>query len=239
MTTLVHYTESYVKIEKLTNSPSNALCYLCGARLANSKDHLFPVCLFPDPKPTNLPRRLPACSECNHGLSKDEELFRVVVASGMAYENEAGFRIWTERIRPDLQGRRRGLKPLLQSQTKLARVVSESGAILGHTLILETDPEPINRVLRKIARGLYFLDTGQVLPNDVQILVGYAAGQPERFTSPPLDEAIRGAKRVDLGNGVVTYWRNTVKDDPVLSLTWLKFYEDKIFLVCTDRSPEV
>ncbi len=62
----------------------------------------------------------------------------------MAYESKMGFRIWTERIRPDLKGARLGLKPLLRSLTKVAPVVSESGALLGHTLVLEVDPEPIN-----------------------------------------------------------------------------------------------
>jgi hypothetical protein len=215
--------------------PPNKLCYICGTRLADTKDHLFPECLFPKPLPDNLPPRLPACKECNNSLSKDEELFRAFVASGMAYENKAGFRVWTERIRPDLKGKRAGLKPLLRSLTRLARVESQSGVHLGHTLILETDPEPINRVIRKMARGLYFLDTDEILPSDVEILIDYDAGRPERFVEPPFDEAIRGAERVDLGDGVLTYWRNKVKDDPACSITWLVFYRDKVFLVCTCR----
>lgn len=208
-------------------------CYLCGFRTASTRDHLFPPGLFPKPLPTNLPT-LPACERCNQELSKDEELFRVFMAIGMAYESNAGFDVWTKRIRPDLRGRRRGLRPLLQSMTKVARVVSQTGISLGRTLVLEVEPEPINRVLRKIAKGLYFLDTsGEVLPDNVEILMDYGAGKPERFISPPLDEAIKGAKRVDLGDGVVTYWRNTVKDNPQESITWLEFYKDKVFLVCT------
>jgi len=207
-------------------------CYLCGSKPANTKDHLFPKCLFNKPLPTNLPT-LPACGECNNALFSDEEQFRVFLAAGMAYESEPGFRIWTERIRPDLKGRRPRLKPLIRSYVRVARIVSESGALLGHTLILEMDREIINRVLRKIAKGLYYLDTGAVLPENVQILMDYANGKPERFISPPLDEAIKGAKRVDLGNGVVTYWRNTIKDDPTSSITWLQFYEDKLFMICT------
>lgn len=156
------------------------------------------------------------------------------MAIGMAYESNAGFDVWTKRIRPDLRGRRRGLRPLLQPMTKVARVVSQTGISLGRTLVLEVEPEPINRVLRKIAKGLYFLDTsGEVLPDNVEILMDYGPGKPERFISPPLDEAIKGAKRVDLGDGVVTYWRNTVKDNPQESITWLEFYKDKVFLVCT------
>lgn len=213
---------------------SNKICYLCGVRPANTKDDLFPECLFPRPRPSNLPPRLPACEQCNNGLSKDEELFRVFLASAMAYERQAGFRIWTERIRLDLQGKRRGLKPLLKSLVKVVPAISESGDFLGRVGILEIERQPIQRVLCKIARGLYFLDTNQVLPDDVEILADYF-DKLERLVSPPLDEAIKGAKKIAYGNGVVTYWRNTVKDDPTASLTWLLFYEDKAFLICTFR----
>ena len=213
---------------------SKRICYLCGVRPANTRDHLFPECLFPKPIPSNLPARLPACEQCNNSLSKDEELFRVFVASGMAYEKEPGFRIWTEKIRPDLQGKRRGLKHFLKPLTKVVTVISESGGFLGQAGIIEMQRQPIQRVLRKIAKGLYFLDTNQVLPDDVEILADYS-DKPERLVSPPLDEAIKGAKKSAYGNGVVTCWRNIVKDDPATSLTWLVFYEDKAFLLCTLR----
>lgn len=218
----------------MIDSLSREHCYLCGARLASTKDHLFPEGLFPRPAPSNLPPRLPACRQCNEGLSKDEELFRVFVASGMAYEKKAGFRIWTDRIRPDLRGRRPGLRPLLKSIAKVVPVISEGEGLRGRAVILEMQREPIQRVLIKIAKGLYFLDTGWALPGDVQVLADYF-DEPKHLVSPPLDEAIRGAKRIDLGDGVVTYWRKTVKGDPAESITWLLFYEDKAFLICTTR----
>ena len=205
-------------------------CYLCGSKLANTKDHLFPRGLFNKPLPTNLPT-LPACSECNNALHKAEVQFRFFLASGMAYEQKPGFRIWKERIAPSLKKGK--FKSLIMSNIKQARLLSESGALLGRTWVSETDREIVNCVLRKIAKGLYSLDTGDVLPENVQILTDYANGKPERFVAPPLDNAIKGARRVELGDGVVTYWRNTIKDDPASSITWLKFYEDKIFMICT------
>ena len=213
-------------------SAGNKQCYLCGIRLGSTKDHLFPSCLFNWPLPTTL-LTLPACKQCNNSLSSDEERFRVFVASGMAVETKAGFRIWTERIRPDLKGGRPRLKPLIRSCIRVAQVLSESGTLQGHTPILEFDGEIINRVLRKIAKGLYCLETDNVLPDNVQILIDYANGNSERFIAPPLDEALKGAREVSLGDGVVTYWRNTVKDDPTKSITWLQFYGDKVFLICT------
>lgn len=214
---------------------TNTCCYLCGLRSAETKDHLFPRALFNRPLPSNLPTGLPACRQCNNELSKDEEQFRLFLASGMAYESEAGRRIWDERIRSALKGRRPGLKPLVQSMVKVAKIKSESGTLLGYWPILEQNPEPIHRVLSKIVKGFYFLDTKQTLPNDVQIRFEYEAGKPKRLISPPLDEAIRGVKRIDYGDGVVSCWRNRMKDDPTTSITWLRFYEDKLFMVITFR----
>jgi hypothetical protein len=83
-------------------------------------------------------------------------------------------------------------------------MLSEAGALLGYAATLEMNRQIINRVLSKIAKGLYYLETGAILPQDIRILMDYAHGKPERFVSPPLDEAIKGARRVDLGDGVVT-----------------------------------
>ena len=214
---------------------SKNICCLCGLKKADiTKEHLFPKGFFNTPRPSNLPRRIPACYECNNGLSKDEEDFRVFLATGMAYESNAGKRIWTEKIRPDLKGKRPRLKQSIRSMVKKLRIVDKSGTVVGHLPILEIDRDSANRVLRKIAKGLYYLDTQRVFPPHLEILVGYYAENPE-IISPSLDEAKRRARRVDLGQGEVTYWRITEKDKPEESLTWIRFYEDKIFLICTTR----
>jgi hypothetical protein len=214
-------------------------CYLCGSRTADTKDHLFPKGLFPRPLPTDLPSGLPACMQRNNELSKAEEQFRFFLASGAAYESESGHRIWNQRIRPDLKGRRSGLKPLVQSMVKIAKVKSKSGILLGYWPVLEQDQEPINRVLRKIVKGLYYLDTNQILPTDIQILCGHDRGNIKNLLSPPLDKVFRESRRVDYGNVVVSYWRNIVKDDPATSITWLRFYEDKLFMVVTYREEDL
>ena len=219
----------------MVDNNNTNICYLCGLRPAETKDHLFPRALFPRPLPSNLPIGLPACRQCNNELSKDEEQFRFFLASGMAYESEAGRRIWDERIRSALKGRRPGFKPLARSMVKVAKIQSESGTVLGDWPISELDRETSKRVLSKIVKGLYFIETRQLLPSDVQILCDYGEEHPERFIAPPLDEAIKKAKRVDYGGGVVNCWRNTIKDDPTASITWLRFYEDKLFMVVTFR----
>jgi hypothetical protein len=220
------------------NANSEIVCCLCGLEKADTRDHVFPRCLFSTPLPTNLPT-VPACSKCNNLTSKDEEAFRVFLAAGIrAYQSKSGNQIWQERIRLDLQGKRIGLKKFINSMVKQARIVSESGNFLGYVPILEMNRESVNRVLNKIAKGLYYLDTKNPLPQYIEILLGCYEENP-KILAPPLDEAIRKAKVSRLGNGEVTYWRNIIKDSPEESLTWIRFYEDKIFLICTTKKERI
>ncbi len=209
------------------------MCCLCGVRIVETSEHVFPRCLFNKPLPKNL-LTVPACYECNNALSKDEELFRVMIASGMAYETRAGNQIWDERIRPDLKGKRKGLKRYISSLVKQIRIVNNLGDTLGYVSVLKVNRDSVNRVLTKIAKGLYYIDTGKILPNNVNILFDNYE-ENKGILAPPLDEAIKNSKKTALGNGEVTYWRNVIKDNPEESLTWLRFYEDKVFLICTTR----
>lgn len=135
----------------------DSICYLCGNKLAETRDHIFPKNLFPRPLPSHL-LTAPSCGECNNSLSDDEELFRAFVALGVAYETSSGYRIWTERVRPSLQLDRRGFKTLLLRLIKDVKLFSPNGMYVGNAKALLVDQERINRVLEKIARGLYYLD---------------------------------------------------------------------------------
>ena len=210
---------------------SKNICCLCGLRTAETSDHLFPRGFFNSPRPDNLPT-IPACFECNNGLSEDEDDFRTFLSMGMAYESNAGKRIWTGKIHPALKKGR--LKQRIKPMVKLYRYVDKSRNVDLCVPVGEIDRSSANQVLRKIAKGLYYLDTQRVLPSEIEIRVGYYTETPE-ILSPPFDGCIRRARRVDLGQGEVTYWRITVEDKPEESLTWIRFYEDKIFLILTAR----
>ena len=55
---------------------SNKLCYLCGAKPANTKDHLSPKGLF---------SKLPACSQGNTvRIMEGSDVFRAVDAEGLS-----------------------------------------------------------------------------------------------------------------------------------------------------------
>jgi len=206
----------------------NDICYFCGKNRAETKDHIFPKNLFPRPLPSNLPT-VPCCQGCNHSFSDDEEIFRTFVASGRAYETPSGRRIWDERVRPSLEQNRRGFKTLLR---QLARELKSPSGVI-YSVALQIDQKRVNSVLSKIAKGLYYLDTGEPLADYVELQFKYGGDKPQKLIQPHFDKAKQGAKRTDLGQGVVTYWRNVIKDDPSNSMTWLLFFDVHAFLVLT------
>ncbi|MFC2040929.1 hypothetical protein ACFLTY_01205 [Chloroflexota bacterium] len=75
------------------------------------------------------------------------------------------------------------------------------------------------------------MDRGEPLPNNVELLFRY--DEPRKLIEPPLDKAIKGAKKTVLGDNVIVYWRNTVEGDPANSMTWLVFNRFHCFLILT------
>jgi len=159
----------------------NRMCYLCGNNQAGTKDHIFTKNLFPKQLPPYLPTA-PCCTKCNNSLADDEEIFRILVASGRAYETESGLRIWDERVRPSLKQNRRGFKTLLR---KLVKTVKLSSGVSVEAL--EIDQKRVNSVLKKIAKGLYYLDKGEPLPDYIELLFKYSGYDCSKLTEPPFD----------------------------------------------------
>jgi hypothetical protein len=151
------------------------------------------------------------------------------VASGKAYGTPSGRRIWDERVRPSLKQNRRGFKTLLRRLVREIKLSSEG----IYAAALEIDQKQVSNVLSKIAKGLFYLDTGEPLPHYVEFLFKYGGDEPQKLIESPLDKTIQGAKRTELGEGVITYWRNIIKDAPSNSMTWLLFYNAHLFLILT------
>jgi hypothetical protein len=104
---------------------------------------------------------------------------------------------------------------------------------IDYSFALEIDTSRIRHVLNKIAKGLYYIDVGKPLPDFVNIQFKYAGNQPQILIEPPLDEPIKEAKKSVLGDNVVVYWRNTIKNNPANSMTWLVFNHFHSFLILT------
>lgn len=214
--------------------PINGPCYLCGERLAQTRDHVFPRSLFPKNSGfTNLPPQLPACLQCNNGLSQDEELFQQLVVSWRGADTEQGRRLYRTKAGPRLRSPSGlGLRKKLVEHARFAPLVDEVGRVVGAWPVVEMPRGFVDRVLQKIVKGLYYYETGSVLPPDVQIDVGYAGQNPNEFHKVDLPEIRAAAARTVVGSeDTLVYWRAVAADDPAASITWFCFSRWHIFCV--------
>jgi hypothetical protein len=124
------------------------VCPLCGQH-ANTKDHVPPKMFLDDPLPPNT-GTVEMCAECNQGSSADEEyvacLIDVCLVGGDATSS---------RLRPRIQ------RAFEHSEALRHRV--QSAIILGDGYVLDVEAERhrIDRVVEKIARGIWAYETGE------------------------------------------------------------------------------
>lgn len=154
----------------------NKLCYYCGCP-ATSDEHVPPICLFPAQKDAfGVDHRknlftVPSCDEHNIRKSKDDE-FLMMCLTSVVGNNALGY---------------------LQTQTKLHRAVKRTdGRLLGTAirdpenativtrdgtefpaLIGKADMPRLCNALEHIARGLYFLHTGERFIGKIIVLPAF------------------------------------------------------------------
>jgi hypothetical protein len=180
----------------------------------------------------------PACEHCNNSLSDAEELFRVLVMAGDAVLTTAGKTLWDQRVGPSLRSDRRGFRTYIRQSIVLADVVNGEGEPISKYPVLEADHDRIVSVVEKIAKGLYYAETQEPLPPNVNVQFEFEQFSPERFFEGKLRDAIAVAVKTQFGNGnAVTFWRKTDPEDPRQSLTWICFYE-KNFVFLITFTPE-
>lgn len=165
-------------------------------------------------------------------MRKERELFRVTVLAGGAYETPVGQHMWDKRVRASLK-ERPGLRPLLKSIAEPHLQVNDARQLVwGVRLAMPNGT--ITRVLAMFAKGLYYRDAGEPLPQEVEI-IGYHSPDPKDL----ILQEFAGLQRVDIGGtDVVSYWRWVNPENQLHSLIWLVFYRHKAFLVETRPTPE-
>jgi len=145
-------------------------CTYCGnlARLTN--DHVPPKALFPSPRPSNL-TTVPACNDCNHAASLDDEYFRLVLVLRQDLSSNASA---VAGIEAALRGLRRrqgiGLRKSFLSSFQEVELRTPSGIYLGKGGTYEPDLQRLIRVAERTVRGLFYSHKRRRIPDDWTIL---------------------------------------------------------------------
>ncbi len=134
------------------------ICYLCGEKGANTKDHLPPRCLLPKNQSGVQRLTLPAHKNCNNGYSKDEEYFRDLIGpTTLDYPEGDQIYFDTQRAWQNPPGKRR-LRMFLKN-ARTVQLRSKAGLYLGKAIGVRPDLARVSRVGMKIAQGIIFSDT--------------------------------------------------------------------------------
>jgi hypothetical protein len=198
------------------------LCAYCGNPAA-TRDHVPPKKLFTPPLPANL-ITVPACDQCNNGASNDDEVFRneLSIMAGSFGESAKA----AERLRPTMRGIRRNRATLVRMVTgaKLVERYSTGGLYLGHGYAVPVAPGVQQRVITRIARGLYWHHFGAALGTDVPVtLVFIDKTKPQwRHALEPLFKL----QHVLIGDGqTFQYLYGGAFDDHTFSVWLLIFFK--------------
>jgi len=137
------------------------VCVICGERPAVTGEHIPPRALFlKQPSPFLV---VPACRECNEGTKLDDDHLRQFLAA-CSWTPE-GLAVWKEKVAikfPDFPATQAGLRESIDSVT--ASVPSLGDVRVS---VLLTKATRIDRVVHKMARGLHWFHTGEILALDV------------------------------------------------------------------------
>ena len=159
------------------------MCVYCGNKPGSTRDHVPPQNLFPTPKPVNMVT-VPCCEDCQARFKKDEDVFMAWITFGPAGESPAGKLLWEQKLKRTYK-KDSGVKKVIGRSFKQVNLETPGGIYLGKRLAISIDPERKNNVLKKIVRGLFWIEYKERLPEDVPIEIYGIHGKDE-----PINELI-------------------------------------------------
>lgn len=146
-------------------------CVFCGVIGDVTDDHVPPKTIFAKPRPSDL-ITVPGCKECNHGWSLDDEYFRTALCLSDKTKDERNATSGREAAMRSLQRRKaRGFAKMFLSRTFPKDVYSPGGIYMGKRLAFTVDFERIQKVVAKITRGLFYNESGRILPQNYGVSV--------------------------------------------------------------------
>ncbi|WP_309708794.1 hypothetical protein [Armatimonas sp.] len=171
------------------------ICAYCGIALPDQKDrereHVVARAFF---DPHNIPSDIiivASCKTCNHGdkssLNDDEDYTASVMIANRFSSNHPVAKARLDEQGPFMSAVRKGKGgPAHLGRSMIwADIFTESGIWLGKRQGFPFDAPRVERVMEKIARGLHFHVTGEVVPahfrGRVRLFIG-PNGEPDKQT---------------------------------------------------------
>lgn len=212
----------------VTNKSRLAVCAICGDREATTVDHIPPKNIFPSPRPHDLVT-VPACAECNLGASANDEAFRIAIGLIVGADQEVTRRLWDKGVMRTLDHNKKLRRETLLS---LSHVKTTNPSSSTHGAWVAALPaEPIQRVVERTVRGLYF--------HHYRAVLGPRALCFSRLQHIPAKYADRAAemfsafKYGSIGETIVQYRYARANESSQFSFWLFSFFDRQLILAWT------
>lgn len=183
------------------------VCYKCG-RIATSREHVPPLCLFPELKDTgrlNFRKNLltvPSCDEHNSKKSADDEFLMVAIA-GVVSNNFLGYLHTQTKVSRALRRKSAGFLEKVVVRNAKSLVIEAPSGRRYPVLLGDPDIKRLYRCFEQIAVALWYHRFGVVFRGELQLIMGFIKHDQaddntlinfvrSRFEVEPLAEPERG-----------------------------------------------
>jgi hypothetical protein len=188
-------------------------------------DHVPPKSFFPQPRPSNL-ITVPSCNDCNGGAAKDEDYFFATFMFSDAGITSPGKALWKQRLH-SMFSKSDGVHRTITTRLTYQRITRARRVYLGRRITPQFDERRLERVIRKIARGLYYFEFEETLPAETGV-AGLFLSTKARFAA-----AIEFSHQLNWGKrqwpGIFEYRCARMPGNPLRSIWLMRCYSYKYF----------
>jgi len=213
------------KETKAKEKPAVKMCFLCNQKVQEGQgntEHVIPKCLYPGKLPADV-LTLPAHTRCNSFTARDEEVFRNHISVGIPPENP-GHALWNTTWRAIHRPQAAGMQRDFYENMLSTLQRGEDGVLRKSPVAARIKHERADWVLAKIVRGLFTIQTEEILPPPkVRWRFGPAENGREQVNLP---------NKFSVHNVLHVSWGRAA-NEPLATMWLLGFHETAWFWVTT------
>lgn len=143
----------------------NGICVFCGVEGKVTKDHIPPKNLFVGFPDSGL-IKVPSCEVCNNQSKLDDEYFRAFLIPQEDVISHPQVQKLNRIVREKfVSNKRKGLEKRMYSQIHTKNLYTPVGIYLGEKKLIYGEYSRIDASLKKILKGLFFLETEKIFPS--------------------------------------------------------------------------
>lgn len=196
-------------------------CAICGIKKADTVDHIPPRSIYPRPIGNEFQlKTIPACKTCNNGSSNEDEQFKMWIGAATGQ-----FRSNSEKIINSMAATMSNNNTLRDQIFKSQKYIYSTyrSQIAEPAIPIKFNQQHIERVIKRIIRGLYWIEKGAALGKNYSVIVTQSSSLTQ-FRRTELELILRESACKHLNGDTFLYQARFNNDDTPSSLWFIQFF---------------